>query len=77
MINLTNEFFDNGWGKKLPFAFTNSGWHFCLSFDKESFGKIIVNRWTDHFPVDQFIVIADSLEEFINELRVEKGEFAV
>lgn len=66
---LTREFKDHGWGLKIPFAFNSSGWHFCLSFDEDTFGKIIINRWTDHSPEEQFIVIADSFEEFINGLQ--------
>lgn len=69
--NLTNEFVI-GYNKKLvPFTYDSGGWHFCLSFDKETYGKIIVNRWTDHLPEDQFLVIADSFEEFINGLKTE------
>ena len=75
MANLTIEFLECGYGRKMPFAYNNS-WHLCLSFDKESYGKIIVNRWTDHPPEEQFLIIANSLEEFINELRVETDEFA-
>ncbi|MBK9580663.1 MAG: SMI1/KNR4 family protein [Saprospiraceae bacterium] len=54
--------------KKIPFAYDPGGWHFCLSFDEDTFGKVVVNRWSDHLPEDQFIVIADSFEEFINGL---------
>lgn len=68
IFKLTKEFKENGWGAKVPFAYDLGGWHFCLSFDPETYGKIIVNRWTDHAPEDQFIVIADSFEEFINGL---------
>lgn len=66
---LTIEFKTNGWGLKIPFAYDPGGWHFCLSYDKESFKKVIVNRWTDHSPEEQFLVIADSFEEFINGLN--------
>lgn len=68
MVDLIKEFKENGWGLKVPFAYDPGGWHFCLSFDKDTFGKIIVNRWTDHSPDEQFIVIANSFEEFINGL---------
>lgn len=69
MVDLTKEFKNNGWGLKLPFAHDPGGWHFCLSFDKETYGKILVNRWSDFPPEEQFIVIADSFEEFINGLH--------
>ena len=69
MVDLTKEFNENGWGKKLPFAYDPGGWHFCLSFDEDTFGKVLVNRWTDHLPEDQFVVIADSFDEFINGLQ--------
>ncbi|HQV66575.1 MAG: SMI1/KNR4 family protein [Saprospiraceae bacterium] len=68
MVDLTKEFIEKGWGKKIPFAYDPGGWHFCLSFDEDTFGKVVVNRWSDHLPEDQFIVIADSFEEFINGL---------
>ena len=68
MVDLTKEFIEKGWGKKIPFAYDPGGWHFCLSCDEDTFGKVVVNRWSDHLPEDQFIVIADSFEEFINGL---------
>lgn len=74
MVDLTKEFIEKGWGKKLPFAFDPGGWHYCLSFEEESFGKVLVNRWSDHAPEDQFVVIADSLEDFINGLEERREE---
>lgn len=74
IIDLTKEFIEGGWGKKLPFGFDPGGWHYCLSFEEESFGKVMVNRWTDHVLEDQFIVIADSLEDFINGLEERREE---
>ena len=74
MVDLTKEFVEKGWGKKLPFAYDPGGWHFCLSFEEENFGKILVNRWTDHAPEDQFVIIADSLEDFINGLEERQEE---
>ena len=65
---LTKEFIEHGWGHKLPFAFDSGGWHFCLSFEEDTFGKIIMNRWSLP-PEDQFLIISDSLEEFINGLQ--------
>ena len=35
------------------------------------YGKIIVNRWTDYLPEEQFLVISNSFEEFINGLKRE------
>jgi hypothetical protein len=69
MVDLTKEFIVKGWGKKLPFAFDPGGWHYCLSFDQDTYGKVIVNRWTDHEDKDQFLVIAESFEEFIEGLK--------
>ncbi len=69
VYKLTKEFKENGWGLKVPFAYDQGGWHICLSFDFDTYGKIIVNRWTDHSPEDQFVVIAESFEEFINGLK--------
>ncbi len=70
IYNLIKEFQNSGWGKKIPFGYDEGGWHFCLSFDEDTFGKVVVNRWTDHLPDDQFVVIADTFEEFINGLQV-------
>jgi hypothetical protein len=69
MVDLTKEFIVKGWGKKLPFAFDPGGWHYCLSFDEDTYGKVIVNRWTDHEEKDQFLLIAESFEEFIEGLK--------
>ena len=69
MIDLTKEFIEKGWGRKLPFAYDPGGWHYCLSFDEDTFGKVMVNRWTDHSPEEQFLVIADDFESFINGLE--------
>lgn len=74
MVDLTKEFIKKGWGKKLPFAYDPGGWHYCLSFDEETYGKVLVNRWTDHVPEEQFIIIADSFEAFINGLEERKED---
>lgn len=66
---LTKEFLEQYQRKLIPFAYDGGGWHFCLSFDTDTYGKIIINRWTDHLPEEQFLVIADSFEEFINGLH--------
>jgi hypothetical protein len=76
MIDLTKEFIEKGWGRKIPFANDPGGWHYCLSFDEVTFGKIMVNRWTDHLPEEQFVVIADSIDEFINGLKERSDEIA-
>ena len=72
---LTKEFLENYHRKLVPFAYDPGGWHFCLSFDEDTYGKIIINRWTDHLPEEQFLVIADSFEEFINGLKTEEEVF--
>lgn len=74
MVTLTKEFIEKGWGFKLPFAYDPGGWHYCLSFDKETYGKVLVNRWTDHSPEEQFLIIADSFEDFINGLEERKED---
>lgn len=72
LYSLTKEFLKEYNRRLFPFAYDPGGWHFCLSFDKETYGKIIINRWTDHLPEDQFLVIADSFEEFIDGLQTEE-----
>ncbi len=69
IINLSKEFIKEYHRKLVPFAYDPGGWHFCLSFDADTYGKIIINRWTDHIPEEQSLVIADSFEEFINGLK--------
>ena len=70
---LTEEFLREYKRKLIPFAYDPGGWHYCLCFDEgEDYGKIIVNRWTDHLPEEQFLVIADDFEEFINGLKREE-----
>lgn len=69
ILNLSKEFEQSFDRKLIPFAYDPGGWHFCLSFDESTFGNIIVNRWTDHSPEEQFVVIADSFEEFVNGLK--------
>jgi hypothetical protein len=73
LFGLTKEFLDGYKRKLVPFAYDGGGWHFCLSFDDETYGKIIINRWTDHLPEEQFLVIADNFEEFINGLKTEEN----
>jgi len=75
MFELTKEFKENGLGKKIPFAYNPGGWHYCLSFDADTYGKIIVNRWTDHIEDEQFLVIADSFESFIDGLERRPEEY--
>lgn len=70
MYDLTREFMDSGWGKKIPFAYDEGGWHFCLCFDDNLFEKIVINRWTDYDVDEQFVVIADDFDDFINRLTV-------
>lgn len=72
LYKLTDEFKQAYKRKLVPFAFDPGGWHFCLSFDESDYGAIIVNRWTDHLPEEQFLKIADSFEDFINGLKREE-----
>lgn len=69
LIGLLREFKKKGWGLMICFAFDPGGWHYCLSFDEDTYGKIIVNRWTDHDESNQFLVIAESFESFIEGLQ--------
>lgn len=72
LFKLEEEFVRSYHRKLVPFAFDPGGWHFCLCMDEGvEHGKIIINRWTDHLPEEQFLVIADSFEEFINGLKQE------
>jgi SMI1-KNR4 cell-wall len=70
ILNLSKEFLKEYQRKLIPFAYDPGGWHFCLCMDEgKEYGSIIINRWTDHLPKDQFLKIADSFEEFINGLQ--------
>ena len=69
IYGLVKEFRDAYKLKLLPFAYDNGGWHFCLNLDKSNYGKIMINRWTDHLPEDQFLIIAENFETFINGLN--------
>lgn len=72
IFKLSKEFLQEYKRKLIPFAYDPGGWHFCVCFDTgEDNGKIIVNRWTDHVPEEQFLVIANGFEEFINGLKRE------
>jgi SMI1-KNR4 cell-wall len=74
LYKLEEEFIKEYHRKLVPFAFDGGGWHFCLCMDEGvDFGSIIVNRWTDHLPEEQFLVIADNFEEFINGLKTEEN----
>jgi hypothetical protein len=73
LYGLTEEFLREYKRKLIPFAYDPGGWHFCLCMDEgKDYGAIIINRWTDHLPQDQFLKIADSFEEFINGLKAEE-----
>ena len=70
---LLDEFLREYKRKLIPFAYDPGGWHFCLCMDEgKDHGAIIINRWTDHLPKEQFLKIADSFEEFINGLKAEE-----
>lgn len=73
---LTQEFLQSYNRKLVPFAYDMGGWHFCLCMDDTAEnGKIIVNRWSDYLPTEQFLVIANSFDEFINRLQVDDERF--
>ncbi|MFN6087991.1 MAG: SMI1/KNR4 family protein [Cyclobacteriaceae bacterium] len=73
LYGLTKEFLEGYKRKLVPFAYDPGGWHFCLCMDEgQDYGAIIINRWTDHLPEEQFLKIADSFEEFINGLKAEE-----
>jgi SMI1-KNR4 cell-wall len=73
LFKLTEEFLREYKRKLVPFAFDPGGWHFCLCMDEGAdYGSIIINRWTDHLPEEQFLKIANSFEEFIDRLKTEE-----
>ncbi|HEX7904185.1 MAG TPA: SMI1/KNR4 family protein [Chitinophagaceae bacterium] len=70
LYGLTEEFLKTYKRKLIPFAYDPGRWHFCLCFDPgDDYGAIIVNRWTDHLPEEQFLKIADNFEHFIDNLK--------
>lgn len=71
IYGLSKEFLKEYKRKLVPFAYDPGGWHFCLNLDEQDFGSILINRWTDHLPEEQFLKIADSFEEFIDGLHAE------
>ncbi|MFH6963626.1 SMI1/KNR4 family protein [Flavobacterium plurextorum] len=73
LFKLTEEFLQNYHRKLIPFALDMGGWHFCLCLDQgQNYETILVNRWTDYLPEEQFLKIADSFEDFINGLKIEE-----
>ncbi len=72
ITQLYEEFLREYKQKLIPFAYDPGGWHFCLCMDEGAdYGTIIINRWTDYLPEEQFLKIADTFEEFINGLKRE------
>lgn len=73
MDDFIKEFKEEGLGKKLPFAIDNGGWVFCISFDEESMDKILLYQMEMEWKTknDAFELVADSFEEFINNLQEE------
>jgi thymidine kinase len=55
--------------KLLHFGLDEGGWNFCVSFDEDTMGKVIIDRTENDDPEEQFVIIADSFEEFINGLQ--------
>lgn len=76
LYKLTDEFLREYHRKLVSFAYDPGGWHLCLSFDEATYGNIIINRWTDNLPEEQFLVIAESFEEFINGLKTDEEAFS-
>lgn len=72
LYKLTEEFLKSYHRKLVPFAFDAGGWHFCLCIEEKDYGTVIINRWTDYLPEEQFLKIADSFEDFINGLKTEE-----
>lgn len=73
MYDFVKEFKEQGLGKKLPFAIDNGGWVFCISFDDESIDKILLYQMEIEWKTkkDAFELVANSLEDFINDLQEE------
>ncbi len=55
----------------IPFAIDSGGWSYHISIAKDSYNKIWLNRF-DNNKENPFIVIAPSLEEFIDGLISEE-----
>jgi len=73
MYDFIKEFKEEGLGKKLPLAIDNGGWVFCISFDEESMGKILLYQMEMEWKTknEAFELVANSFEEFINGLQEE------
>jgi hypothetical protein len=71
-IDLAGEFSKTYNRKLMPFAYDPGGWHFCISLEEGEYNVVYINRWTDHLPEEQFLKIANSLEEFIDSLQPEQ-----
>ena len=57
-------------GVKLPFAYDTGRWYLCLCFDDgDNYGKILVRPTHHNLDNVDFIVIANSFEDFISRLR--------
>lgn len=65
------EFKELNLGVKVPFAFDDGGWIYCLSFDEKNYGSVLLHQYSGlwHDESDAFEIIAGSLEEFINSLQ--------
>ncbi|WP_281631298.1 SMI1/KNR4 family protein [Flavobacterium luteolum] len=73
MYDFIKEFKEEGLGKKLPLAIDDGGWVFCISFDEECMGEILLYQMEMEWKTknDAFELVANSFEEFINGLREE------
>jgi hypothetical protein len=67
MYALSQEFLENSF---IPFGCDPGGWLFLFSLRQLDFGKIYFFR-TDHSIYDGLTLLADSFEEFIENLRVD------
>lgn len=73
LFELTRELTEKYHRKLIPFAYDLGGWHFVLCMDEgANYGSVIINRWSDYLPNEQFLRIADSFESFIDGLKTEE-----
>ncbi len=69
MYGLAKEFREKDWGDMICFGSDPGGWHYCLDMSTENYGKVYLNRWTDFEGDDQFVRMANNLEEFLAGLH--------
>ena len=67
----TLDYLKEGWGQKMAFAIDPGGWHFCIDLSEKDYGKIWINRWSNFPENEQFMLIAENLDELLRSLKTE------